>query len=69
MPRLNSLTLILVSAFVKYGETDEPHLNELRNVVEEFRELIKETWRYFGRIGMHQPERACFKSVVILSRY
>jgi hypothetical protein len=36
-----------VSAFVKYGETDEPHLNELRNVVEEFRELIKETWRFW----------------------
>jgi hypothetical protein len=57
-----------VSAFVKYGETDEPQLNELRNVVEEFRELIKETWR-FWKIDMHQPERACFKSVVILSRY
>jgi hypothetical protein len=36
-----------VSAFVKYGETDEPQLNELRNVVEEFRELIKETWRFW----------------------
>jgi hypothetical protein len=36
-----------VSAFVKYGETGEPHLNELRNVVEEFRELIKEKWRFW----------------------
>jgi hypothetical protein len=37
----------LVGAFVEYGDADEPHLNELRNVVEEFRELIKETWRFW----------------------
>jgi len=37
----------LVGAFVGYDDSDEPYLNELRNVVEEFRELLKETWSFW----------------------
>jgi hypothetical protein len=37
----------LVGAFVGYDDADEPCLNELRKVVEEFRELLKETWSFW----------------------
>jgi hypothetical protein len=37
----------LVGAFVGYDDSDEPYLNELRNVVEEFRGLLKETWSFW----------------------
>jgi hypothetical protein len=37
----------MIGAFVGYDASDEPFLEELKNTVREFRELLKQTWNYW----------------------
>ena len=37
----------LVGSFVEYNHTDEPYLEGLKKIVEEFRELLKGTWSFW----------------------
>jgi hypothetical protein len=37
----------MIGAFVEYDTLDEPFLEELKNTIREFRELLKETWNYW----------------------
>jgi hypothetical protein len=37
----------MIGAFVGYDTLDEPFLEELKNTVREFGELLKQTWNYW----------------------
>jgi hypothetical protein len=37
----------MIGAFVEYDTSDEPFLEELKNTIREFRELLKDTWNYW----------------------
>jgi hypothetical protein len=37
----------MIGAFVEYDTSDEPCLEELKNTIREFRELLKDTWNYW----------------------
>jgi hypothetical protein len=37
----------MIGAFVEYHASDEPFLEELKNTIGEFRELLKDTWNYW----------------------
>jgi hypothetical protein len=43
----NPLPSYMIGAFVEYDTSDEPFLEELKNTIREFRELLKDTWNYW----------------------